>query len=145
MTCAFEFIAHPMPPTGVRVTVSNDRGYRRCQWHIRGKQYRLQQHLYIWQSHFGPLPSGYVVHHIDGNRANNSLGNLQAMSNSAHSGLHRTKHGIYAGSRSHGDWSYQRTKHLSVRLILERQYRENHRPQIRKNNQLYRERHNQLA
>ena len=131
------FDSHPMPPPGIRLTTHNDRGYLRCQWHIKGKQYHIQQHVYIWQLNFGPLPQGYVVHHVDGNRSNNSLGNLRAMANGDHIRLHSTIHGIYCGSRP-GQWSYVRTKHLVERLRRERLYRESHREYCREQNRLYR-------
>jgi phage portal protein BeeE len=35
------------------------------------------------------IPKGMVVHHIDQNRANNSVANLQLMTNSAHTELHQ--------------------------------------------------------
>jgi len=40
---------------------------------IEGKM----SHRYIWESHNGPIPEGYHIHHRDGNPLNNRLENLQ--------------------------------------------------------------------
>lgn len=40
------------------------------------------------------IPEGYVVHHINGNPADNSPGNLVVLSRSEHSRIHRAKIGI---------------------------------------------------
>ncbi len=54
----------------------------------------LKIHRLIWASAFGEIPPGYVVHHIDGNKRNNVLDNLQCMSIEAHSALHRPRVGL---------------------------------------------------
>ena len=33
-------------------------------------------HRYVWEHEAGPIPPGFEVHHIDGDKANNSLDNL---------------------------------------------------------------------
>ena len=45
-------------------------------------------HREIYEKHFGPIPEGYVVHHKDGNKTNNIISNLQAMSATDHLSLH---------------------------------------------------------
>lgn len=45
-------------------------------------------HHYVWEKHYGPIPSGYHIHHISGNRLDNRLINLQLMSASEHIELH---------------------------------------------------------
>lgn len=42
----------------------------------------------IWEEEHGPIPKNYVIHHIDNDPTNNSLGNLLMLSHSAHSSLH---------------------------------------------------------
>jgi hypothetical protein len=42
----------------------------------------------VFEEVFGPIPYGYVVHHLDGNPANDALDNLAIMSRSAHNRLH---------------------------------------------------------
>ena len=53
----------------------------------------------IWESHNGPIPKdkdgrSYEIHHIDGNRENNSLSNLVCVSIQEHYEIHQ----------SQGDW-----------------------------------------
>lgn len=36
-------------------------------------------HRKIYEDNFGPIPTGYHIHHIDGNTENNSPDNLQAL------------------------------------------------------------------
>ena len=48
-------------------------------------------HRYVWEYYNGPIPEGYVIHHTDGNRANNDISNLQCMTLLEHSKLHGEK------------------------------------------------------
>lgn len=45
-------------------------------------------HRDVWCWYYGEIPKDYVIHHIDGNKSNNNLANLQLMSNAAHTALH---------------------------------------------------------
>lgn len=51
------------------------------------KKYVLK-HRYIWEKHNGIIPEGMVIHHIDENRTNNNIDNLQIMESGIHSTLH---------------------------------------------------------
>lgn len=46
-------------------------------------------HRYIWEQTYGPIPKGYVIHHVDGDPLNNALENLILMTRSGHSTFHR--------------------------------------------------------
>lgn len=53
----------------------------------------------IWSDHFGPIPKdefnrSYEIHHIDGNRSNNDISNLQCVTLREHYDIHA----------SQGDW-----------------------------------------
>lgn len=54
--------------------VIRDDGYR-MQWDRAQHKYRME-HRMIWERHFGPIPEGYEMHHIDHNRLNNDISNL---------------------------------------------------------------------
>ena len=45
-------------------------------------------HRYIYEKAHGEIPEGYIIHHKDHNRLNNSLDNLEMMSQSEHVKLH---------------------------------------------------------
>jgi hypothetical protein len=53
---------------------------------LKGKHYR--EHRYIWERSNGPIPDGYVIHHIDGNKTNNNIENLQLLSKINHTRIH---------------------------------------------------------
>ena len=55
---------------------------------ILGGSSRESLHRVVWEAEVGPIPAGFVVHHIDGNRSNNEIENLATMSPRAHSSLH---------------------------------------------------------
>jgi len=60
-------------------------GYRRVL--IDGIEV-LEHHL-VWVRANGPIPTGYHIHHIDGDKRNNQLTNLSLVSRHAHMRLHR--------------------------------------------------------
>ena len=45
-------------------------------------------HRAIWKKHFGEIPKGYVIHHIDHNPDNNDISNLECISNREHCQRH---------------------------------------------------------
>jgi hypothetical protein len=53
------------------ITYTNRKDYRR-----------------IYQKHYGPIPDGYDIHHIDGNHLNNNPTNLLAVSYQEHYDIH---------------------------------------------------------
>lgn len=64
-------------------------GYKRI-WLTDGSS--VTEHQYVMEKHIGrKLEKNECVHHIDGNRANNDINNLQLMTIGEHSKLHRKK------------------------------------------------------
>ena len=60
-------------------------GYRRLN--IDGR--RVHEHIYVWEQQYQqPIPRGCVVHHIDMNKLNNSIDNLQLLTVGEHVKLH---------------------------------------------------------
>lgn len=60
--------------------------------YTRGKNKNRGVHVVVMEEHVGRrLRSDEVVHHIDGNRSNNSLCNLALMTRAEHSRLHATE------------------------------------------------------
>lgn len=48
-------------------------------------------HRHVWELHNGPVPSGYVIHHIDGNTRNNDIANLELTTPQEHASHHSTE------------------------------------------------------
>lgn len=71
---------------GYRFTKDDKTGYYLGASKIDGKRHRL--HRYIWEYYNGEIPEGYDIHHIDHNKDNNELKNLELISRSKHSKLH---------------------------------------------------------
>jgi len=69
-----------------------ERGTGSIDWHgyhITTKGgVREYTHRLVWESVHGPLPSGWHVHHINGERADNRIENLVALAASTHQRLH---------------------------------------------------------
>ncbi len=65
-----------------------ESGYYRC------KRLNLRLHQAVWISHFGAIPEGCVVHHIDGNKDNNAIENLTLATRRLHAHTHRRPRGI---------------------------------------------------
>jgi len=62
----------------------------------------ITMHRYVWEKHFGDIPEGTHVHHKDGDKANNSIGNLELLSASDHS-IHHGTTNKWVGSQANKD------------------------------------------
>lgn len=71
--------------------------YYRCGPYFQRKGKRL--HRTVWEAHNGPVPAGYEVHHINGNRADNDIENLQLMPEGGHQSYHMSLPGRAEKSR----------------------------------------------
>jgi hypothetical protein len=49
---------------------------------------RKHAHLVVYRRHFGAVPEGYVVHHVDGNHKNNNINNLRCVTVAEHHLIH---------------------------------------------------------
>lgn len=75
----------------------DSKGYP-CIW-IAGKDVRL--HVYVWEEANGNKPEGFDVHHIDFDKSNYSLDNLELLSHSDHMRVH-------AGwIKTNGEWTHK--------------------------------------
>ena len=65
-----------------------------------GGHYRYDEliHRAVWQYNNGIIPEGYIIHHIDGNKSNNDISNLQLMTGTEHRKLHNR---IAKSTRTH--------------------------------------------
>lgn len=54
----------------------------------------------IWEEHYGEIPKGYVIHHIDGDTKNDRIENLRCMSKSEHKKLHEKEKTVFASQNT---------------------------------------------
>lgn len=78
----------------------------------------LQMHRYVWEQHNGPIPAGYIIHHINGNKKDNRLENLSCLTQQEHNKLHAKDRepwnkGLTAGTSA--KWKNTMEKALRVR------------------------------
>jgi hypothetical protein len=66
----------------IKFTISKSTGYYRSTTD-RKKQVVL--HRYVWEKNFGEIPKGYDIHHIDWDKTNNKIENLELICHKEHS------------------------------------------------------------
>lgn len=83
---------------GIRFYRNETTGY----WE-RARGVPRKMHVYVWEYYNGrKLPDGYVIHHIDFDKGNNTLENLRLMTASEHSRLHAD--GEFKGQQKAKEW-----------------------------------------
>lgn len=60
--------------------------YYKCGEYFQKNDKRL--HRKVWLYHFGKIPKGLCIHHIDENKENNQIDNLSLMTKKKHTNLH---------------------------------------------------------
>lgn len=88
-------------------------GYYRVGF--KGKTY--QCHRLVWELHFGPIPKGYVIDHIDRNKANNHVGNLR-LQTPRDNQLNKQSSLKYSGVGTSGDKFKQEIRVNGVKTYL---------------------------
>jgi hypothetical protein len=63
--------------------------YAMCWTTVDGKRKKEYVHRKVWITHYGPIPSGWEIHHINGKRKDNRIENLVCLSHDDHEELHR--------------------------------------------------------
>ena len=67
---------------GFKFTLDESSGYYSCS------KLHKYMHRYVWECYKGEIPKGYEIHHIDGNKANNDINNLQCVPKRKHNEIH---------------------------------------------------------
>lgn len=55
---------------------------------------RIRMHRYVWECNHGKIPEGYHIHHIDHDKSNNNIDNLELMKADRHHALHGQANGL---------------------------------------------------
>lgn len=50
---------------------------------------KVHLHRHVWEQAHGPIPEGHVIHHLDENKSNCELSNLQCLPAGAHMSRHK--------------------------------------------------------
>lgn len=74
----------------------SNKAYRHRQIGGRAGKLRLEHHV-VWETANGPIPDGFEIHHIDHNKQNNDLENLQLLSASDHQRMHSPNYALLDG------------------------------------------------
>jgi len=87
--------AHVSEPTWFRGKryVCGRNHYIMVIWYEDGVRFNHYEHRLVWEFYHGPIPPGYVVHHIDGDTQNNVIGNLRCMPKPEHRSGHEPEQG----------------------------------------------------
>ena len=62
------------------------KGYLRFRKDKKGKL--RMEHCLVWEEHYGKIPDGMQIHHIDHNKTNNDISNLKLVTPLEHKRLH---------------------------------------------------------
>ena len=71
------------------LSLSGKTKYKRISLSYKGHKVSCRVNRLVYEHFIGVIPQGYEVHHKDGNRHNNHIDNLVALSESEHNRLHR--------------------------------------------------------
>jgi hypothetical protein len=59
--------------------VSNGTGYLQVTLNLNNTRKKIYIHRLVWEMFNGPIPKGYEIDHINCNKADNQISNLQLM------------------------------------------------------------------
>jgi hypothetical protein len=75
-------------PAGYYRNSVDSRGYVRLRKKGDGRKRNYLLHRVMWASVHGEIPEGMQIHHIDDNKANNAIENLQCVTDLEHRRIH---------------------------------------------------------
>ena len=68
----------------IPIIESDDINYNK----IKISGYIIPEHRAIWELHYGEIPKGYHIHHVNGNKKDNKIQNLECISRKEHGKKH---------------------------------------------------------
>lgn len=75
-------------PGEIRKPKRTKGGYLRVDLSLNGVKHMVSPHRVMYRAFVGPIPGGWVVHHVDGDKLNNTLDNLKTMRFGEHTSMH---------------------------------------------------------
>jgi hypothetical protein len=72
---------------GIRAPCADGAGYRKFSLSVDGATYQRKAHRLVWEAFVGPIPKGFEINHLNGDKTDNRLDNLQLV-NHAENILH---------------------------------------------------------
>lgn len=81
----------------------NKRNYVEVRYKGELGSYFIFEHRLVLIANGVIIPEGYQVHHIDGNKANNDISNLQVVSHEEHVAMHQEMDRLKTWFRKHQD------------------------------------------
>ena len=75
--------------------VNNGFGYYQIKLRKNGKRINKYIHRLVWETFNGNIPKGYEINHIDHDKSNNSLANLELVTHSLNLKKAVEKHGHF--------------------------------------------------
>ena len=108
---------------GERLRVFRRSAGRYAQIRVADNEHMMDEHSFIYKELHGKLPSGYVVHHHDGEKLNNTPENLTLETRQEHSQHHNlgkivsedTRYKMSIHQRGEGHWNYNNVTSIEVR------------------------------
>lgn len=82
---------------GVKFTKDRNTGY------YLNSTLRKRMHRYVWEFYNKEIPNGYEIHHIDRDKSNNDISNLELMKSESHKALHSKERGVKNVKSGHLD------------------------------------------
>jgi hypothetical protein len=62
---------------------------------------RMLMHRYVWENEKGEIPEGYDIHHLDCDKSNNSIENLECLPKAEHTRLYSPHNNQYTKGIKH--------------------------------------------
>lgn len=93
-------------------------GYTKLTLRKNGKQKQVSVHRFVWEAFNGAIPTDKVINHKDGDKTNNSLSNLELVSNKENT-IHAYKTGLMKGKSGHTNSQAKLSKLDATNLILD--------------------------
>ena len=96
-----EIISHVNPLRPKRIKL-NGSPYLKFNAYVQGKMHGIKAHRLVWTYFRGPIPDNMTVNHIDLDKLNNAIGNLELLSHRENI-QHAARNGVMCVSKNRGE------------------------------------------